>query len=204
MIKPFKKQALLPVIAMFVYSGCAKEPLATNDNPLGGHLPNVAQTQTAPVNPMVKAEQKKSLVPAASSASIPVKEETLLTANGTESATVATSLQTALEKIYFDFDSSDLSAAARQKLVETYQLLQKNAAIKIRIEGNCDERGSDEYNLALGEQRSRAAARYLMTLGITAVRLSTISFGEEKPAASGHDETAWAKNRRDEFVITSR
>ena len=74
----------------------------------------------------------------------------------------------------------------------------------MRIEGHCDERGSDEYNLALGEQRAQAAARYLTTLGISGERLSTISFGKEKPADPGHDENAWAKNRRDEFIITSR
>lgn len=82
--------------------------------------------------------------------------------------------------------------------------MKRNATIKVRIEGNCDERGSDEYNLALGERRAQVAARYLTTLGISGERLSTISYGKEKPVDPGHDENAWARNRRDDFVIINR
>jgi peptidoglycan-associated lipoprotein len=77
----------------------------------------------------------------------------------------------------------------------------KNNSLKVQIEGNCDERGSDEYNLALGEKRAKSAMKYLETLGVPAERLSVISYGKEKPADPGHDEAAWAKNRRDEFVL---
>jgi peptidoglycan-associated lipoprotein len=73
--------------------------------------------------------------------------------------------------------------------------------VKLRIEGHSDERGSAEYNLALGERRAKAAAKYLVTMGVKPDRLSTISYGEEHPAVQGHDESAWSKNRRDEFVI---
>jgi peptidoglycan-associated lipoprotein len=83
-------------------------------------------------------------------------------------------------------------------------MIKKDSAAKVRIEGNCDERGSDEYNLALGEKRAKAAMEYLVTLGIPAERLSVISYGKEKPADPGHDEAAWAKNRRDEFVVLSK
>ena len=79
--------------------------------------------------------------------------------------------------------------------------MKKNSALKVRIEGHCDERGSDEYNLALGERRAKAAMNYLVTLGIADKRLSVISYGKEKPVDPGHDEAAWAKNRRAEFVI---
>lgn len=77
--------------------------------------------------------------------------------------------------------------------------MSKNADANIRIEGHCDERGTSEYNLALGDRRANSAKKYLVDLGISAERLSTISYGEEKPADPGHNEAAWAKNRRDEI-----
>ena len=113
-------------------------------------------------------------------------------------------LKSALAKIYFDFDSYNLSGMARSNLVKNAKLLKKDTVGKVRIEGNCDERGSDEYNLALGEKRAKAAMQYLVTLGIPAERLSVISYGKEKPANPGHDEAAWARNRRDEFAVESK
>jgi len=108
----------------------------------------------------------------------------------------------ALEKIHFDFDSYLLSSAARDTLSNNAEyLMKKNTAIKIQIEGHCDEQGSDVYNLALGERRAQAAFDYLKTLGVPAARLSVISYGEEMPLYAEHDETAWAENRRAEFVI---
>jgi len=106
-----------------------------------------------------------------------------------------------LEKIHFDFDSYTLSAPARDTLVKNAQLLQQAADKKLRIAGHCDERGSDDYNLALSERRARAARQYLIALGVAEERLSVLAYGKEKPAAPGHDEAAWAENRRDEFEI---
>ena len=113
----------------------------------------------------------------------------------------AGALENELQKIYFNFDSADLSEASRSALSKNAELLAKQPSVKLRIEGNCDERGSDEYNLALGERRAKAARDYLVNLGVQPDRLSVISYGEEKPADPGHDEAAWTKNRRDEFVI---
>ena len=104
-----------------------------------------------------------------------------------------------MEKVYFDFDQFTLSADARKTLGDNAKYLQANSAVQVVIEGHCDERGSDEYNLALGESRALAAKNYLVSLGINAKRLSVISYGEEKPAVQGHNENAWAKNRRAEF-----
>jgi len=104
-----------------------------------------------------------------------------------------------MEKIYFDFDQFTLSAEARDTLADNAKYLKMNDGIQIVIEGHCDERGSDEYNLALGESRAIAAKNYLVSLGISATRLSVISYGEEKPAVMGSNESAWAKNRRAEF-----
>ena len=108
----------------------------------------------------------------------------------------------AFETVYFDFDKSDLRQDARNALTKNAEtLLKSNRTAKIKIEGHCDERGSAEYNLALGERRATSALQYLVTLGVKPDRLSIISYGKEKPAVQGHDEEAWAKNRRAEFVI---
>lgn len=80
----------------------------------------------------------------------------------------------------------------------------RESSAKIRIEGNCDERGSVEYNLALGERRAKAAQQYLTTLGVKPERLSIISYGKEKPSVQGNDEASMTKNRRDEFVVISK
>ena len=101
--------------------------------------------------------------------------------------------------IYFDFDSSTLRSDAREGLSANASYLKSNGSVAIVIEGNTDERGSTEYNLALGKRRAEAAQKYLVDMGIDAKRLSTVSYGEEKPAVEGHNELAWAKNRRDDF-----
>ena len=104
-----------------------------------------------------------------------------------------------MENVYFDFDQFTLSAAARDTLAGNAKYLKMNDGVQVVIEGHCDERGSDEYNLALGESRAIAAKNYLVSLGVSAKRLSVISYGEEKPAMKGSNESAWAKNRRAEF-----
>jgi len=106
-----------------------------------------------------------------------------------------------LSNIYFGFDKSVLSREAIQELNEIGAWLLENPNTKIRIEGYCDERGTDEYNLALGERRARSAKNFLVNLGVAPAKIITISFGEENPADPGHNEMAWAKNRRDEFNI---
>jgi peptidoglycan-associated lipoprotein len=103
------------------------------------------------------------------------------------------------DRIYFAFDRSELSDQARQTLAEKAELLKAHPALTLLIEGHCDERGTNEYNMALGERRARAAYEYLVLLGIETGRLTIISYGEEYPAVPGSGEEAWAKNRRDEF-----
>jgi peptidoglycan-associated lipoprotein len=105
------------------------------------------------------------------------------------------------EHIYFAFDSAALSAMAQDTLKRKAQWLRENPDAMVTIEGNCDERGTNEYNLALGERRAESARAYLVDLGISASRLSTISYGEERPLDPRHNEEAWAKNRNDQFKL---
>jgi peptidoglycan-associated lipoprotein len=103
--------------------------------------------------------------------------------------------------IHFDFDRSDIRGGDQGTLDQKVAILRANPDLRIRISGHCDERGSDEYNLALGNRRANAAKQYLVTQGIDAGRIETVSFGEERPVAMGRDEDSWAQNRRDEFEI---
>ncbi|MCX6112380.1 MAG: peptidoglycan-associated lipoprotein Pal [Proteobacteria bacterium] len=109
-----------------------------------------------------------------------------------------------LKTINFDFDKSTLTAEAKIILKANAEWLKKNPKISIQIEGHCDSRGTIEYNLALGEKRSITVKKYIMALGVKKERLSVISYGKERPIVKEENEAAWAKNRRANFVITSK
>lgn len=108
-----------------------------------------------------------------------------------------------LQDIQFEFDRYDLAADAREILKANAEWLKKNPAIRVQIEGHCDERGTNQYNLALGAKRAQAAKDYLVTLDISPDRLSTVSYGEEIPVCREQTEACWRKNRRGRFVIVS-
>ena len=109
-----------------------------------------------------------------------------------------------LKIVHFDFDTFNLSEEARTTLKDNAQWLKSHKSIKVQVEGHCDSRGTQEYNLALGQKRSESVRKYLTDLGVGAKRLSTISYGEEKPLNSEETEEAWSKNRRAQFVITDK
>ena len=183
----------LGVVSMMA-AGCAsKQEVVKKEEPV------IQQSVVAPQPEPVKAEPVKA-EPAQAE---PVKAETPKVEQKMEEGSGAKASEAvALETVYFDFDKSDLRQDARDVLSKNAEaLLKKIADAKVKIEGHCDERGSDEYNLALGERRAKSVAKYLTTLGIKADRISTISYGKEKPAVQGSDESAWSKNRRAEFVI---
>jgi peptidoglycan-associated lipoprotein len=106
-----------------------------------------------------------------------------------------------LADVHFDFDTATLSAQARETLAQHAQWLKAHPGARVTIEGHCDERGTVEYNLALGEQRARAVRDYLVELGVAGARLTTASYGKERPLDPGHDEAAWARNRRAHFAV---
>ncbi len=128
------------------------------------------------------------------------READSIAALGSASAEVRSTLAA---MIHFDLDKSNIRSDDMGSLDQKVAILQKNPDLKIRIGGHCDERGSDEYNLALGNRRAQAAKQYLVSHGIDASRIETQSWGEEKPLVNGHDESAWSQNRRDEFEVTS-
>lgn len=109
-----------------------------------------------------------------------------------------------LKDIHFDFDKYDIRPGDAALLKENAALLNKYPNVKVQVEGHCDERGTVEYNLALGERRANHAKNYLVSLGISPARISTISYGKEKPLDPGHNEDAWAKNRRAHTVVTAK
>jgi len=109
-----------------------------------------------------------------------------------------------LETVHYAYDSSVLDSSAKKTLKSNAQILKDKANLKVQIEGHCDERGGIQYNIALGERRANAAKAFLVDQGVNADRVTTISYGKEKPVDSGHDESAWGKNRRANFRITEK
>jgi peptidoglycan-associated lipoprotein len=120
--------------------------------------------------------------------------------NASSDTTVADGSSLDLQTVYFDFDRSNVRADARPVLRTNGDLL-RQAAVEVRLEGYCDERGDEEYNLALGERRANSVKQYLENLGVGAGQMRTLSYGEAKPAVPGHTEDAWKYNRRVEFHV---
>lgn len=109
-----------------------------------------------------------------------------------------------LSTVYFDYNSSSLTGSAKSALDSNVEFLQTTENVEVQIEGHCDERGGVQYNLALGERRAKSVKDYLAARGINARRITTVSYGKERPIEFGHDESAWGKNRRANFVITAK
>jgi len=112
--------------------------------------------------------------------------------------------ETQFQTVYFDFDKYDLRSDAKAALDANFALLQEFSSAIVKVEGHCDERGSVEYNLSLGEKRAKAVQNYLVGRGIAPARISVISYGKERPVDNAHNEAAWAKNRRAEFRVISQ
>lgn len=115
----------------------------------------------------------------------------------------AAARNTLMAKVYFDYDKDEIRPDQQATLDAKVPILNANSDMRIRIEGNTDDRGSDEYNLALGQRRAASVQRYLVARGVAAARMDIVSYGEQRPVAQGENEEAWAQNRRAEFVIVS-
>ena len=169
------------IVLTFLAAGCAKKPAA--DESAMMEEPAVTEVREEPVAVVEE----------------PVDEAAAARARARAAEEAARNAASGLVRIHFDFDQYVLTYDAKQILGKNANLLKAAPSVKVQIEGHCDERGSDEYNLALGEKRAIAAKNYLTSLGVAASRLSVISYGEEMPLDPAHTEAAWAKNRRAEF-----
>ena len=196
-------------LSMLVVAGCA---VAVVSAACGGAKPVTAPTPVANADSTAAAERARNdSIEAARQDSIRRAQEESERINRQRSADSLAALGRATEEvrgmlaamIHFDFDRATLRPEDTAVLDQKIAILQKNPNVHIRISGHCDERGSDEYNLALGNRRATAAKQYLVSHGIDASRIETVSYGEERPLAQGHDESAWTQNRRDEFEITA-
>ncbi len=171
---------ILIVILMIFVVGCAKKYVKTPEEPV--------KAEEAAKESLVEKEVIEEKI-------LPTEEESL----------VATEIEDEAEAIFkdvlFDFDKYNIMPDARPVLDSVASRLNKNKEVKIIIEGHCDERGTNEYNLALGEKRAKATRDYLVSLGVSPVRISLITYGEEKPVCIEQDEGCWQQNRRAHFVI---
>lgn len=175
-----------------VATGCAKKEMVKPSDTIPPASSSQPATPAIPTPPPTRDEPV---------AAQPIPETPVVT-EPFQPATALDTVVATLDRIFFDYDSFILSQTARDTLARNAEILiKKQPNARILIEGHCDERGSDEYNLALGEKRARATRDYLVTLGVAANRLSVISYGEEKPLEPGQSEESWAKNRRAEFLI---
>jgi peptidoglycan-associated lipoprotein len=168
---------------MFFSASCTKEVVQTKSEPTPTPVP---EAKKAPDIPPVENEQDAQLMK---------QLKTEAAAREVQEAAIVS------EKVHFAFDSSALSDHARQLLNSMADYLQKNQDINITVEGHCDDRGSDAYNIALGERRAESVRDFLVNQGIETSRLKTVSYGKERPIATGENETAWAQNRRAQFVV---
>jgi peptidoglycan-associated lipoprotein len=170
-------QLFLFGVAMICCVGCSTTKPAEPQPAKAAEKPEVKQVAKAPVSQPSSLEQMQQGNPVGTPPSSPLKD------------------------IYFDFDKFDLRSDARATLKANAEWLKQNPSAVAQIEGHCDERGTAEYNLALGAKRAQMAKDYLTTLGISEQRLSTISYGQELPVCREHTEDCWQKNRHDRFVI---
>ena len=165
------------------------------------------ETAPAPVNTdsiaKARAADSAAQAQAAAAAEAKRKADSIAAAPAAEAAARAAALRAEMAyTVYFEFDKSALTDSGKKLLDRKIVVMNANPKLQIQIEGHTDERGSSEYNVALGNQRAASVKRYLTQHGIADGRITIISYGEEKPAQNGHDETSWSQNRRAEFVIT--
>lgn len=181
--------ALLIVLGIIAVTGCAQRKVAQapeQQPPTGITAEERQKAGVAPAEPPKETVTEQQLAKAQPAAPQPPAEK---------------ELPTKIQDIHFDYDKYDIRDDAKPVLKELAAFLSNNRAARVIIEGHCDDRGTDEYNLALGERRATAAKEYLVSLGIPSNRIETVSYGEEKPLCTEGTEECWAKNRRAHFVL---
>jgi len=190
---------LLSGLAVAVMAACGGKKPETTPAPVGINADSAAEADRLRADSIARAEREAREREAAERRRQQALADSLAALGQTTNA-VRALLGTL---IHFDYDKALIRGGDAAVLDQKVAILQANSGLRIRISGHCDERGSDEYNLALGNRRATAAKQYVVSHGIDASRIETVSYGEERPMAQGHDEESWAQNRRDEFEILS-
>ncbi len=199
------KKILLVVLALSFLFSCAKKEIPTGAPPTAPP-PEVTTPEEAQVGPApapATQEEAAGKLPPFSEEALEAPSEEWVEAHRRELELYGRSTRP-LKAIFFDFDSFEIREDMKERLLEDARYLLEHPELKVELQGNCDERGSSEYNLALGERRALAVKRYLVNLGVAPERLTTVSFGEERPLDPGHNERAWALNRRVDLVVINR
>ena len=179
------------VVLFAVMSACAKKP-----------VPPVEQADIAKVEKAAGAEVEAIETPAVDEGKGSAESlETQVIAD-VDAEPLEGRTSVGLFPLYFDFDKSLIRSDQVERIEENASFMKNNPSVRVRIEGNCDERGTNEYNMALGQRRAMSGKKYMVNLGVKESRLDTISYGEERLINFGHDELSWSQNRRDDFVIT--
>jgi peptidoglycan-associated lipoprotein len=193
-------------ISMMLMTGCAKKAVSKDEGLVSGEKKAAAAQSEADIKKKeaeAAAKEEAARKLAAEQAAAQQKEDVKeLALKRDAAAAAAEKEQTAFEDIYFAYDKSTIEPEAREILKRLASLLGSNKNYSLVIEGHCDERGTVEYNLALGQRRADAAMKYLVDLGLDKESIKTITYGKERPLDPGHDEEAWAKNRRAHFLTT--
>jgi len=188
--------AVLLVLAL-VATGCAKKEVVRSNEGAG----TAAEAPAAAPAPQPESIVSEPIKPEAPKAEAPAAGTQTAMAEAAAGMAATEEKASLFADIYFDFDKSFIREDAKPVLAKVADYLKKNSGAKVQIEGHCDERGTAEYNMALGARRAESAKKYLLSLGVKAAALSTVSYGKEKPLDPGHTEDAWAKNRRDHFLL---
>ena len=181
---------VLIAFGMTIFTGCAEKKTVVKDEALQEQ--KAQQDNEAARLVKEQADRERAL------------REQAEREQAARAASASATLDGAVKDIYFDFDQSNIRPDAREILKANADVFLKNSTATIMIEGYCDERGTAEYNLALGERRAQEAKKYLINLGTKASLIKTISYGEERPLDPGHNEEAWANNRRAHFVVNGK
>ena len=185
------------LIVSLILSGCPKRPAVMEAAPAPIGPAVMAPATTPPPAQLSPSNAETQVTQATPPVETPMVQPAMAVQVKSPLAPVAVSL----DDVFFAYDSATIRPAQQAGLNTTVRWLKTNAQAPVRIEGNCDERGTAEYNLALGERRAVAVKEYLLAAGVPADRISTISYGKERPVAPGHDESAWQLNRRGHFVV---
>jgi peptidoglycan-associated lipoprotein len=193
-MKRMRTSGVVLAVAVLVMAGCGKKPVAV----------------ARPMPPPAATGNELGTTPEPPAPPAPVSEPAVVTPSVSPEGAIGSknlddlNRESPLGPVFFPLDGFEVLAEGRAVLQASAQVLKQQPTWQITIEGHCDERGTAEYNLSLGERRAVAAKTYLVSLGVAAERLRTVSYGKEFPFDPGHDETAWAKNRRAHFVITAK